>query len=53
MSKKEREWLIKIQLIQCMRTGDPIDDDYYYTVSIESENYPAKTSDVGSRAWKE
>ncbi|KAH7701643.1 PATR-1 protein, partial [Aphelenchoides avenae] len=31
MSKKEREWLIKIQLIQCMRTGDPMDDDYYYT----------------------
>jgi hypothetical protein len=31
MSKKEREWLIKIQLIQCMRTGDPLDDDYYYT----------------------
>jgi hypothetical protein len=32
MSKKEREWLIKIQLIQCMVTGDPIEDDYYYSV---------------------
>ncbi|CAD5216379.1 unnamed protein product [Bursaphelenchus xylophilus] len=32
MSKKEREWLIKIQLIQCMGTGDPWDDDYYYAV---------------------
>lgn len=32
MSKKEREWLIKIQLIQCMISGDPIEDDYYYSV---------------------
>lgn len=32
MSKKEREWLIKIQLIQCLGTGDPWDDDYYYSV---------------------
>lgn len=32
MSKKEREWLIKIQLIQCTVTGDPVDDDFYYTV---------------------
>ncbi|KAI6179291.1 hypothetical protein M3Y98_00594600 [Aphelenchoides besseyi] len=32
MSKKEREWLIKIQLIQCMVTGDPMDDDYYYSL---------------------
>ncbi|CAD5212179.1 unnamed protein product [Bursaphelenchus okinawaensis] len=32
MSKKEREWLIKIQLIQCMGTGDPWDDDYYYAL---------------------
>lgn len=31
MSKKEREWLIKIHLIQCMRTGDPLDDDFYYS----------------------
>ena len=33
MSKKEREWLIKIQLIQCLGTGDRYNDDYYYTVS--------------------
>lgn len=32
MSKKEREWLIKIQLIQCTVTGDSVDDDFYYTV---------------------
>lgn len=32
MSKKEREWLIKIQLLQCQGTGNPYDDDYYYTV---------------------
>jgi hypothetical protein len=31
MSKKEREWLIKIQLIQCLGTGDKYQDDYYYT----------------------
>uniref|UniRef100_A0AC34GYG2 Uncharacterized protein n=1 Tax=Panagrolaimus sp. ES5 TaxID=591445 RepID=A0AC34GYG2_9BILA len=31
MSKKEREWLIKIQLIQCLGTGDKYNDDYYYT----------------------
>jgi hypothetical protein len=36
MSKKEREWLIKIQLIQCMISGDPIQDDYYYSVSFSS-----------------
>ena len=32
MSKKEREWLIKIQLIQCAGTGDKYVDDYYYTM---------------------
>uniref|UniRef100_A0A7E4ZU04 PAT1 domain-containing protein n=1 Tax=Panagrellus redivivus TaxID=6233 RepID=A0A7E4ZU04_PANRE len=31
MSKKEREWLIKIQLIQCLGTGEKYVDDYYYT----------------------
>uniref|UniRef100_A0A0N5AC18 PAT1 domain-containing protein n=1 Tax=Syphacia muris TaxID=451379 RepID=A0A0N5AC18_9BILA len=30
MSKKEREWLIKIQLLQCQGSGNPYDDDYYY-----------------------
>ncbi|KAI6181993.1 Protein PAT1-like protein 1 [Aphelenchoides fujianensis] len=42
MSKKEREWLIKIQLIQCMVTGDPMDDDYYYTL-WKQRNELAKT----------
>ena len=32
MSTKEREWLIKIHLIRCLGTGDPMDDDFYYTV---------------------
>lgn len=31
MSKKEREWLIKIQVLQCQGTGNPFEDDYYYT----------------------
>uniref|UniRef100_A0AC35U241 PAT1 domain-containing protein n=1 Tax=Rhabditophanes sp. KR3021 TaxID=114890 RepID=A0AC35U241_9BILA len=30
MSQKEREWLMKIQLIQSTTTGDPNNDDYYY-----------------------
>ncbi|KAL3116043.1 hypothetical protein niasHT_007343 [Heterodera trifolii] len=32
MSTKEREWLIKIHIIQCLGSGDPIEDDYYYTM---------------------
>ncbi|KAF7632542.1 hypothetical protein Mgra_00008057 [Meloidogyne graminicola] len=32
LSTKEREWLIKIHLIQCLGTGDPMVEDYYYTV---------------------
>uniref|UniRef100_A0A915LSJ7 Uncharacterized protein n=2 Tax=Meloidogyne incognita group TaxID=654580 RepID=A0A915LSJ7_MELJA len=32
LSTKEREWLIKIHLIQCLGTGDPMTDDYYYAV---------------------
>uniref|UniRef100_A0A915EIJ0 Uncharacterized protein n=1 Tax=Ditylenchus dipsaci TaxID=166011 RepID=A0A915EIJ0_9BILA len=32
MSKKEREWLIKIHLIQCMGSGEPMEDDFYYTM---------------------
>ncbi|PIO67120.1 hypothetical protein TELCIR_11144 [Teladorsagia circumcincta] len=31
MSCKEREWLVKIQILQCQGTGNPYDDDYYYT----------------------
>lgn len=34
MSKKEKEWLVKIQIIQCLGTGDSFEDDYYYAVSI-------------------
>uniref|UniRef100_A0A0N5B643 PAT1 domain-containing protein n=1 Tax=Strongyloides papillosus TaxID=174720 RepID=A0A0N5B643_STREA len=30
MSQKEREWLIKIQLVQSTISGDPNEDDYYY-----------------------
>ncbi|CAJ0587033.1 unnamed protein product, partial [Mesorhabditis spiculigera] len=30
MSCKEREWLVKIQLIQCQGSGNPYDDDFYY-----------------------
>jgi len=32
MSTKEREWLIKIHIIQCLGTGDPMEDDFYYAV---------------------
>ncbi|KAJ1348029.1 hypothetical protein KIN20_003243 [Parelaphostrongylus tenuis] len=31
MSCKEREWLVKIQVLQCQGSGVPYDDDYYYT----------------------
>uniref|UniRef100_A0A0R3PT61 PAT1 domain-containing protein n=1 Tax=Angiostrongylus costaricensis TaxID=334426 RepID=A0A0R3PT61_ANGCS len=31
MSCKEREWLVKIQVLQCQGNGLPCDDDYYYT----------------------
>uniref|UniRef100_A0A0N4ZSU2 PAT1 domain-containing protein n=1 Tax=Parastrongyloides trichosuri TaxID=131310 RepID=A0A0N4ZSU2_PARTI len=30
MSQKEREWLIKIQMVQSTISGDPNEDDYYY-----------------------
>ena len=30
MSMKEREWLVKIQILQCQNT--PLDDDFYYRV---------------------
>ncbi|EFO85764.1 CRE-PATR-1 protein [Caenorhabditis remanei] len=30
MSFKEREWLIKVQFVQCKGSGDPNVDDYYY-----------------------
>ncbi|WKX96705.1 hypothetical protein Q1695_012835 [Nippostrongylus brasiliensis] len=30
MSCKEREWLVKIQILQCQGTGNPYENDYYY-----------------------
>ncbi|CAJ0945748.1 unnamed protein product, partial [Mesorhabditis belari] len=30
MSCKEREWLVKIQILQCQGQGDPYEDDFYY-----------------------
>uniref|UniRef100_A0A1I7ZDM9 ETS domain-containing protein n=1 Tax=Steinernema glaseri TaxID=37863 RepID=A0A1I7ZDM9_9BILA len=30
MSRKEREWLIRIQLMQCNGSGNPGEDDFYY-----------------------
>lgn len=30
---REREWLMKIQIMQ-LHTDDPYTDDYYYTVSV-------------------
>ncbi|KAK0416830.1 hypothetical protein QR680_012708 [Steinernema hermaphroditum] len=30
MSRKEREWLIRIQLMQCNGSGNPEEDDFYY-----------------------
>lgn len=32
MTQKEKEWIIKIQLLQ-LQTDNPYLDDYYYTVS--------------------
>ena len=32
MTKKEQDWIIKIQLMQ-LQTDNPYLDDYYYTVS--------------------
>ena len=32
MTRKEKDWIIKIQLIQ-LQTDNPYLDDYYYTVS--------------------
>jgi hypothetical protein len=34
MSRKEREWLVKIQGLQLQGSGNPYQDDYYYTVSV-------------------
>lgn len=30
MSIKERQWLVKIQILQCQGTNNPYEDDYYY-----------------------
>uniref|UniRef100_A0A914XDW5 mRNA decay factor PAT1 domain-containing protein n=1 Tax=Plectus sambesii TaxID=2011161 RepID=A0A914XDW5_9BILA len=32
MSRKEREWLVKIQGLQLQGSGNPYNDDYYYTL---------------------
>uniref|UniRef100_A0AC34QDW3 Uncharacterized protein n=1 Tax=Panagrolaimus sp. JU765 TaxID=591449 RepID=A0AC34QDW3_9BILA len=48
MSKKEREWLIKIQLIQCLGTGDKYVDDYYYTMWKQSNQLAKRPAD-----WKQ
>lgn len=34
MSCKEREWLVKIQILQCQGSGDPYEDDFYYMVNL-------------------
>ncbi|VDO44493.1 unnamed protein product [Onchocerca flexuosa] len=31
VSKRERNWLIKIQQLQCQGCGNPYEDDFYYT----------------------
>jgi hypothetical protein len=33
MTQKEKEWIIKIQLLQ-LQTDNPYEDDYYYAVSF-------------------
>lgn len=38
MSYKEREWLIRIQFIQCKGSGDPQVDDYYYVVGLNIQS---------------
>uniref|UniRef100_A0A1I7T150 Protein PAT1 homolog 1 n=1 Tax=Caenorhabditis tropicalis TaxID=1561998 RepID=A0A1I7T150_9PELO len=37
MSYKEREWLIRIQFMQCKGSGDPNIDDYYYVTWRENK----------------
>lgn len=37
MSFKEREWLIRIQFVQCKGSGDPYVDDYYYVKWRENQ----------------
>ncbi|CAI2341007.1 unnamed protein product [Caenorhabditis sp. 36 PRJEB53466] len=37
MSYKEREWLIRIQFVQCKGSGDPFLDDYYYVTWREKQ----------------
>ncbi|CAL2032873.1 unnamed protein product [Caenorhabditis brenneri] len=37
MSFKEREWLIRIQFVQCKGSGDPNIDDYYYVTWREKQ----------------
>ena len=33
MSQKEKEWVVKIQLLQ-LQSPDPANDDYYYQVML-------------------
>ena len=41
MTRKEKDWIIKIQLIQ-LQTDNPYLDDYYYTVRSFQQNTHCK-----------
>lgn len=34
LTRQDRDWLLKIQMIQLHPTDDPYTDDYYYTVGL-------------------
>lgn len=39
MSQKEKDWLVKIQLLQSAATGNTHEDDFYYSVSFLNHCY--------------
>ena len=40
MLQREKDWVIKIQLLQ-LQTDNPYLDDFYYTVSVGMESLPS------------
>ena len=48
MTQKERDWIIKIQLMQ-LHTNNPYLDDYYYTVSLNIGLHDSNQSKFTSR----
>ena len=38
MTQKEKDWVIKVQLLQ-LQSQDPSTDDYYYQVSLTDSSW--------------